>query len=70
MAKTVAFFRELLENRERWKNNLPPLMIVLGDHGMADAGGHGGKDVCGNSMSTLNKRSLNYKHSSLVSLID
>ena len=28
-------------------------MIVLGDHGMADAGGHGGKDVCGNSMSTV-----------------
>ena len=34
--------RELLETKERWKNNLPPLMIVLGDHGMADAGGHGG----------------------------
>ena len=45
-------------------------MIVLGDHGMADAGGHGGKDVCGNSMSTLNKRSLSYKHCSLVSLTD
>ena len=34
--------RELLETKERWKNKLPPLMIVLGDHGMADAGGHGG----------------------------
>ena len=40
--KYLILSRELLETKERWKNNLPPLMIVLGDHGMADAGGHGG----------------------------
>ena len=40
--KYLILNRELLETKERWKNNLPPLMIVLGDHGMADAGGHGG----------------------------
>ncbi len=32
----------LLDNKEAWKENLPPLIVVLGDHGMADAGGHGG----------------------------
>ena len=25
-----------------WKDDLPPMIMVLGDHGMADAGGHGG----------------------------
>ena len=25
-----------------WKNGLPPLLVVLGDHGMSDAGSHGG----------------------------
>ena len=28
-----------------WKENLPPLIMVLGDHGMADAGGHGGASL-------------------------
>ena len=28
-----------------WKENLPPVLLVLGDHGMADAGGHGGASI-------------------------
>ena len=28
-----------------WKNDLPPLVLVLGDHGMADQGGHGGSST-------------------------
>ena len=32
-------------NKTRWKDSKPPLMIILGDHGMADAGGHGGSST-------------------------
>ena len=28
-----------------WKDNLPPMIVILGDHGMADAGGHGGASL-------------------------
>jgi ethanolaminephosphotransferase len=28
-----------------WKDGLPPLVLVLGDHGMSDAGSHGGASV-------------------------
>ena len=28
-----------------WKEDLPPVLLVLGDHGMADAGGHGGASL-------------------------
>ena len=35
----------LLEKVENWKNGKPPLVIVLGDHGKADAGGHGGSSL-------------------------
>ena len=31
--------------RKPWKENLPPMIIVLGYHGMADAGGHGGSSL-------------------------
>ena len=31
--------------RKPWKENLPPMIMVLGDHGMADAGGHGGSSL-------------------------
>ena len=33
---------ELVMKPENWKNGLPPLIVVVGDHGMADVGGHGG----------------------------
>ena len=31
--------------KKPWKENLPPMILVLGDHGMADAGGHGGASL-------------------------
>ena len=31
--------------KKPWKENLPPMVLVLGDHGMADAGGHGGASL-------------------------
>ena len=43
MGKIVEYLNsELILKPERWKFGLPPLIIVLGDHGMADGGGHGG----------------------------
>ena len=37
---------ELILNKTRWKHpDLPPIVVVLGDHGMADAGGHGGSST-------------------------
>lgn len=32
----------LFEKSKNADNELPPLILVLGDHGMADVGGHGG----------------------------
>ena len=37
-------WRGLLRNREG-EDNLPPAMVVVGDHGMADGGGHGGASL-------------------------
>ena len=46
MGEVIRLFREeLVLKRERWRDGLPPLLIVLGDHGMADAGGHGGASM-------------------------
>ena len=43
MGKVIDFLNnELILKPERWKSGLPPLIVVLGDHGMADGGGHGG----------------------------
>lgn len=40
MGQVVEFLKNRLIHEKKWI--LPPLIIVLGDHGMADAGGHGG----------------------------
>ncbi|XP_040571609.1 uncharacterized protein PIG-G isoform X2 [Lepeophtheirus salmonis] len=31
--------------KKGWKDDFPPLILVLGDHGMADIGGHGGSTI-------------------------
>jgi ethanolaminephosphotransferase len=46
MGQIVKFLRdEIVLKKDKWKRGLPPLLVVLGDHGMADAGGHGGASV-------------------------
>ncbi len=46
MSEVIKMFREdLVLRKDRWKSGRPPLVIVLGDHGMADAGGHGGASL-------------------------
>ena len=45
MSGIVQFIFETLAKQKSWKNNLPPLVLVLGDHGMADQGGHGGSSM-------------------------
>ena len=44
MSEIVKMIHEKILEKP-WKNNLPPLVLVLGDHGMADQGGHGGSSV-------------------------
>ena len=41
MAENLEYITDALFNKAD-KNNLPPVVAVLGDHGMAEAGGHGG----------------------------
>lgn len=40
--KIQFIYEELVHDKKRWRHGLPPLVIIMGDHGMADAGGHGG----------------------------
>lgn len=40
--KIQFILHELVHDKKRWRYGLPPLVIIMGDHGMADAGGHGG----------------------------
>jgi ethanolaminephosphotransferase len=43
MGKIIEKIKEnLFEKFLKSENDLPPLILVLGDHGMADVGGHGG----------------------------
>ena len=44
MSEIVQLIYEKLSQKS-WKDNLPPLVLVLGDHGMADQGGHGGSSI-------------------------
>lgn len=40
--KIQFILQKLVHDKKRWRHGLPPLVVILGDHGMADAGGHGG----------------------------
>ena len=77
MGKVIDFLNnELILKPERWKYGLPPLIVVLGDHGMADGGGHGGSSdsetltpmifISSNNSSKLNQRSILIKQGDFV----
>ena len=45
MSGIVQSIFETLSKKKAWKIDLPPLVLVLGDHGMADQGSHGGSSI-------------------------